>query len=108
MLTDGSGRIYRHGMTTQTSITDPPAPELFEGAFPRERFPRYDWTARPPDLPAAAWTTETTHRDGQQGGLPLTVEAGVRIYELQCAFTGPSGALRQGGVFFYRVAHRRM
>ncbi len=95
-------------MTTQTNITDPAAPELFEGAFPREGFPRYDWTARPPDMPAAAWTTETTHRDGQQGGLPLTVEAGVRIYERMCAFTGASGAVRQAEFFVYRPADRRM
>ena len=102
------GRTYRRRMTTETNITDPPAPELFEGAFPPEGFPRYDWTARPPDMPAAAWTTETTHRDGQQGGLPLTVEAGVRIYERMCAFTGASGAVRQAEFFVYRPADRRM
>ncbi|MGD9696402.1 MAG: pyruvate carboxyltransferase [Thermoleophilia bacterium] len=90
------------------TITEPPAPELFPDAFPREGFPRYDWTTRPPDLPAAAWTTETTHRDGQQGGLPLTVETGVRIYELMCAYTGSSGAIRQAEFFVYRSADRRM
>ena len=95
-------------METSSPITDPPAPELFTDAFPREGFPRYDWTERPPDLPAAAWTTETTHRDGQQGGLPLTVEAGVRIYDLMCAFTGASGAVRQAEFFVYRPADRRM
>ena len=68
-------------MDTFANLTDPDAPELFPGAFPRDGFPRYDWTARPDALPAAAWTTETTHRDGQQGGLPLTIEAGVRIYD---------------------------
>jgi 2-phosphinomethylmalic acid synthase len=91
-----------------TEIRDPAAPELFPAAFPREGFPRYDWTAPPPDLPAAAWCTETTHRDGQQGGLPLTVEDGVRIYELICAFTGPSGAVRQAEFFVYRDDDRRM
>ncbi len=60
------------------AITDPEAPDLFPAAFPQSGFPRYDWTEPPTGLPAAAWTTETTHRDGQQGGLPLTVEAGVR------------------------------
>ena len=95
-------------MTTQTLITEPDAPELFAGAFPPESFPRYDWTERPAGMPAAAWTTETTHRDGQQGGLPLTVEAGVRIYELMCAFTGRSGAIRQAEFFVYRPADRRM
>lgn len=95
-------------MDTHTLITDPPAPELFEGAFPRDGFPRWQWTEPPPDLPAAAWTTETTHRDGQQGGLPLTVEAGVRIYDLMCAFTGDSGAVRQAEFFVYRPADRAM
>jgi citrate (Re)-synthase len=89
-------------------MPDPETPELFEAAFPRDGFPLYDWTERPADLPAAVWTTETTHRDGQQGGLPLTVEQGVRIYELMCAFTGASGALRQAEFFVYRDADRRM
>jgi isopropylmalate/homocitrate/citramalate synthase len=95
-------------MDTHTSITDPPAPELFPGAFPRDGFPRYEWTERPPDLPARAWATETTHRDGQQGGLPLTVEAGIRIYDLMCAFAGDSGAIRQAEFFVYRPADRRI
>src|SRR5919205_1636159 len=89
-------------------MPDPEAPELFETAFPRAGFPAYEWTERPPDLPAAVWTTETTHRDGQQGGLPLTVEQGIRIFELQCAFTGTSGAIRQAEFFVYRDADRRM
>src|SRR5919199_3146712 len=89
-------------------MPDPADPELFEKAFPRDGFPTYDWTERPGELPPEVWTTETTHRDGQQGGLPLTVEQGIRIYELQCAFTGTSGALRQGEVFVFREADRRM
>jgi isopropylmalate/homocitrate/citramalate synthase len=89
-------------------MPDPSEPELFERAFPRDAFPAYDWTQRPPELPPVIWTTETTHRDGQQGGLPLTIEQGVRIYELQCAFTGQSGALRQAEFFVYRDADRRM
>ena len=89
-------------------MDDPKAPELFERAFPPDGFPAYEWTARPERLPGEVWTTETTHRDGQQGGLPLTVEQGVRIYELQCAFTGGSGALRQAEFFVYRDADRRM
>jgi isopropylmalate/homocitrate/citramalate synthase len=90
------------------AMPDPAEPELFEGAFPRDGFPRYEWTERPPDLPQTVWTTETTHRDGQQGGLPLTVEQGIRIYELMCAFTGESGALRQAEFFVYREADRRI
>ena len=90
------------------TITEPAEPELFERAYPRDGFPAYDWTERPAALPAAVWTTETTHRDGQQGGLPLTVEQGVRIYELQCAFTGTTGALRQAEFFVYSAADRAM
>jgi citrate (Re)-synthase len=89
-------------------MSDPAEPELFERAFPRDGFPVYEWTERPGELPPVVWTTETTHRDGQQGGLPLTVEQGIRIYELQCAFTGTSGALRQAEFFVYREADRRM
>src|SRR5919202_483191 len=89
-------------------MPDPAEPELFPRAFPRDGFPVYDWTERPRDLPPVVWTTETTHRDGQQGGLPLSVQQGVRIYELQCAFSGTSGALRQAEFFVYRDADRQM
>ena len=89
-------------------MRDPAEPELFESAFPRDGFPIFEWAERPAELPAVVWTTETTHRDGQQGGLPLTVEQGIRIYELQCAFTGTSGALRQAEFFVYREDDRRM
>ena len=95
------------GMDT-TEITDPAAADLFPAAFPRDGLPRYDWIARPAGLPAAAWCTETTHRDGQQGGLPLTVADGVRIYDLMCAFTGASGAVRQAEFFVYRADDRAM
>jgi isopropylmalate/homocitrate/citramalate synthase len=89
-------------------MPDPGEPELFETAFPRDGFPSYEWMERPRDLPPTVWTTETTHRDGQQGGLPLTVEQGIRIYELMCAFTGASGAIRQAEFFVYREADRRI
>src|SRR6476661_10694384 len=95
-------------MNTIEHIADPPAPDLFPGAFPPEGFPRYEWTERPPDMPADAWTTETTHRDGQQGGLPLSAEDGIRIYDLMCAFTGTSGAIRQAEFFVYREDDRQM
>jgi 2-phosphinomethylmalic acid synthase len=94
-------------MTFETMI-DPAEPELFPRAFPRDGFPAYDWTERPSTLPDVVWTTETTHRDGQQGGLPLTVDQGVRIYELQCAFTRASGAIRQAEFFVYSAADRAM
>jgi isopropylmalate/homocitrate/citramalate synthase len=90
------------------AMPDPAAPELYESTFPRDGFPKYEWTERPRGLPPVVWTTETTHRDGQQGGLPLTVEQGIRIYELMCAFTGASGAIRQAEFFVYRDADRRI
>lgn len=95
-------------MSIEINLPDPAEPDLFEDSFPREGLPRYVWTEEHPNLPSQVWTTETTHRDGQQGGLPLSVEQGVRIYELMCAFTGTSGALRQAEFFVYRDADREM
>jgi isopropylmalate/homocitrate/citramalate synthase len=91
-----------------TEVHDVPEPDYALDAFPREGFPRWLWTRRPDTLPPEAWTTETTHRDGQQGGLPLTVEQGVRIYELMCSFTGDSGAVRQAEFFVYRASDQAM
>ncbi len=82
------------------------SPEYFLESFPRDDFPVYLWESRPASLPSAAWTTETTHRDGQQGGLPLTVEQGLRVYEILCRFTGASGAIRQAEFFVYRSEDR--
>ncbi|HEX7023055.1 MAG TPA: hypothetical protein VF171_09375, partial [Trueperaceae bacterium] len=83
-------------------VRDADTPNYFPDSFPATGFPRYAWTERPTALPDQAWTTETTHRDGQQGGLPLTTQQSIRIYDLQCAFTGHSGALRQAEFFVYR------
>lgn len=88
------------------TIFDPTEPEYFLDSFPREGFPAYVWTERPATLPADVWTTETTHRDGQQGGLPLSTERSLRIYDLQCRFTGDSGAIRQAEFFVYRASDR--
>ncbi len=87
-------------------LLDLEQPEYFPESFPRDDFPRYDWETRPSGLPLRAWTTETTHRDGQQGGLPLTVEQGLAIYDLLCGFTGESGAIAQAEFFVYRPADR--
>lgn len=81
-------------------------PDYGPTSFPRDDFPAYAWTQRPATLPFEVWTTETTHRDGQQGGLPLTTAQSVRIYETMCAFTGTSGAVRQAEFFVYRPADR--
>ncbi len=89
-----------------TIIPEPNEPEYFLESFPRDTLPRYGWTERPTTLPPAAWTTETTHRDGQQGGLPLTTAQSLAIYDIQCAFTGASGAIRQAEFFVYRASDR--
>jgi isopropylmalate/homocitrate/citramalate synthase len=80
----------------------PEAEDYFTDQFPKERFPSCGWIERPTSFPAQAWTTETTHRDGQQGGMPLTAEQSVQIYDLLCRFTGKSGAIRQAEYFVYR------
>lgn len=87
-------------------FSEPVVPEYFLDSFPRDDFPRYVWGERPSDLPPAVWTTETTHRDGQQGGLPLGTERSLAIYDLHCRFTGASGAIRQAEFFAYRASDR--
>ena len=87
-------------------ISEPPNPEYFLDSFPRDAFPQYQWTVRAPNLPQAAWTTETTHRDGQQGGLPLTTAQSLHIYDILCRFTGTSGAIRQAEFFVYHPSDR--
>lgn len=87
-------------------IPDPAEPEYFLDSFPRDAFPAYRWIERPATMPPNAWATETTHRDGQQGGLPLTTEHSLKIYEIFCRFTGDSGAIRQAEFFAYRPSDR--
>ena len=93
-------------MPDMPTIPEPQEPEYFRGDFPRDAFPAYTWTERPATMPTEAWTTETTHRDGQQGGLPLTTEQSLAIYDIQCRFTGDSGAIRQAEFFVYRPSDR--
>ncbi|NKB69316.1 MAG: pyruvate carboxyltransferase [Candidatus Latescibacteria bacterium] len=83
------------------------SPEYFAAVFPSDDFPRYAWTQPPAGLPERAWTTETTHRDGQQGGLPLSAAHSQRIYQILCAFTGDSGAIRQAEFFAYHDSDRQ-
>jgi len=87
-------------------IPEPSEPEYFLDSFPHDAFPAYLWTERPANLPSDAWTTETTHRDGQQGGLPLSTERSLKIYDIFCRFTGDSGAIRQAEFFAYRASDR--
>ncbi|WP_034386233.1 pyruvate carboxyltransferase [Deinococcus sp. YIM 77859] len=97
-------------MNAASPVPDVAQPDLFPAAFPPHDFPQVVWEkgARPSSLPPVAWTTETTHRDGQQGGLPLTVEDGLALYNLMGDFTGRSGAIRQAEFFVYRPADRGM
>src|SRR5579864_7856726 len=88
------------------AIVDPAQPDYFPDSFPSDDFPQYRWIERPPRLPGEVWTTETTHRDGQQGGLPLTTEQSLAIYDLLCRFTGSSGAIRQAEFFVYHEHDR--
>ena len=90
----------------QTEIVDPTTPNYFAESFPKNDFPRYEWTQRPAHLPAQVWTTETTQRDGQQGGLPLTTAQSLNIYDILCRFTAGSGAIRQAEFFVYRQSDR--
>jgi isopropylmalate/homocitrate/citramalate synthase len=85
-----------------TPQLDSATPDYFESQFPRDSFPSYGWPARPESFPSKVWTTETTHRDGQQGGLPLSTEQSLQIYDVLCKFTGCSGAIRQAEFFVYR------
>jgi isopropylmalate/homocitrate/citramalate synthase len=78
-------------------------PDYFETFFPPDAFPKYGWSSLPSNLPTQAWTTETTHRDGQQGGLPFTGKQSVAVYQILCDFTGESGAIRQAEFFVYRA-----
>jgi isopropylmalate/homocitrate/citramalate synthase len=82
-------------------------PNYFLDSFPQDDFPRYLWTKEPAHLPAQVWTTETTHRDGQQGGLPLSTEQSLEIYDILCKFTNTSGAIRQAEFFAYRDLDKR-
>ncbi len=88
------------------TIPEPAEPEYFLTSFPRDAFPAYAWTERPTTLPIEAWTTETTHRDGQQGGLPLSTEQSLKIYDILCRFTADSGAIRQAEFFVYHPSDR--
>lgn len=83
-------------------------PEYFPESFPPGEFPRFQWTDRPEEIPADVWTTETTHRDGQQGGLPFDVDFGLKVFDLLARFTGRSGAIRQAEFFVYHAADRSM
>lgn len=86
--------------------TEVRTPEYFNDVFPVDAFPQYEWVERPNKLPNEIWMSETTHRDGQQGGLPLNVERSRRIYDILCRVTNWSGAIRQAEFFPYQKSDR--
>lgn len=83
-------------------------PEYFLDVFPRDAFPRYLWEdgTPPATLPHEVWLSETTHRDGQQGGLPLNTARSCQIYDILCEVTGDSRAIRHAEFFPYRESDR--
>ncbi|HEV2372278.1 MAG TPA: hypothetical protein VGS19_08920 [Streptosporangiaceae bacterium] len=89
-------------------MENPAAPEYFLDAFPRDAFPQWVWQdgQRPAALPDQVWLSETTHRDGQQGGLPLSLDTSRRIYDILCEVTGDSGVIRHAEFFPYRDSDR--
>jgi 2-phosphinomethylmalate synthase len=87
-------------------MSESSSPEYFLDTFPREGFPQVHWTERPADLPEQVWLSETTHRDGQQGGLPLNADRSRRIYDILCRTTGTSGAIRHAEFFPYQQSDR--
>ena len=81
-------------------------PNYLEELYPKNRFPKFGWGSIPDSLPQDVWLTETTHRDGQQGGLPLNSEISLEIYDLICDFTGNSNLIRQAEFFVYSKQDR--
>src|SRR5581483_2473728 len=77
-------------------------PELFPQVFPEDGVPRIEGLA----APSPVFATETTHRDGQQGGTPFTTDEAVRVYEMIDRVSGPSVAIRQAEFFVYARSDR--
>jgi isopropylmalate/homocitrate/citramalate synthase len=82
-------------------------PELFSDVFPENHVPRIHVEGeRASFLPESVWVTETTLRDGQQGGIPFTTEQAVRVYELMDRIGGPGHVIRQSEFFIYARSDR--
>ncbi|MFG2527478.1 pyruvate carboxyltransferase [Streptomyces sp. NPDC048516] len=90
------------------TVQNPQEPEYFPEVFPQDAFPQYAWDEgmRPITLPHEVWLSETTHRDGQQGGLPLSLDTSRRIYDILCEITDDSTAIRHAEFFPYRDSDR--
>ncbi|MEM9158460.1 MAG: pyruvate carboxyltransferase [Verrucomicrobiota bacterium] len=81
-------------------------PNYLENIYPKSDLPRYQWIKSPHLIPSQVWLTETTHRDGQQGGLQLSAQTSIKIYDILCAFTSRSGLIRQAEFFVYSDSDR--
>ncbi len=87
-------------------IKDVENPNYLEHLYPKEGLPKFGWDAPPGDMPREVWLTETTHRDGQQGGLPLSSKTSLEVYDIICRFTGESRLIRQAEFFAYSEQDR--
>lgn len=84
-------------------------PELFRSVFPVDGLPRIVLEGGGPRWfePGEIVVTDTTLRDGQQGWRPLSVEEGLRIYELLVELGG-RGAIASAEVFLYTSRDREL
>lgn len=83
-------------------------PNYFSSMFPCDDFPKYSWSEQIRSLPNEVWTTDTTYKDGRQGGLELNMEQSVRVYECMCDFTHASGAVRQTELYVFSQEQREV
>src|SRR5262245_35208107 len=87
---NGARRLSMNGVLSVSQ------PELYPEVFPENHVPRFRVEGeRASFLPESVWVTETTLRDGQQGGIPFTTEQAVRVYELMDRIGGPGHVIRQ-------------
>ncbi|ALL01582.1 isopropylmalate/homocitrate/citramalate synthase-like protein [Pyrodictium delaneyi] len=83
--------------------------ELYRDVFPYSEPPRIMFDGEAPGWfePDRIVVTDTTLRDGQQGWRPITVEEGLRIYELLVELGG-RGAIASAELFLYTPRDREL
>ncbi|NMB57137.1 hypothetical protein GYA19_04360 [Candidatus Beckwithbacteria bacterium] len=59
-------------------------------------------------LPKEIFVTETTHRDGKQGGLNFDINQGIEIYKYFCKFNAQSGTIKQAEFFIYKKEEKEL
>ncbi|GAB6148570.1 homocitrate synthase/isopropylmalate synthase family protein [Stetteria hydrogenophila] len=79
----------------------------YEELFPFTDVPRIPLDTGAPHL-GGIYLTDSTLREGQQGWRPLTVEEGVRVYELLAELNGGGDAIRATEVFLYTSKDREL